>query len=129
MQYISYIFLAVFIITIIILVVRTRIINNKIKMNGTETEAIVTRITEQESSDVDGGSSISYSYYVTYRTQTGQTVEAKLTSGNSLDKQFGKTPGIRIFMKESRSVSNICRINRITLSVCSKKPLLFTEEK
>ena len=59
--------------------------NNEIKQNGIETDAIVSRVTESESVDEDGIVTTSYTYYVTYRTMEGQTVEAKLGSGKSVD--------------------------------------------
>ena len=44
-----------------------------------------------ESTDEDGFSTaLSYTYYVTYRTLAGQTVEAQLASGKSLDIRIGK---------------------------------------
>ena len=52
--------------------------NQKINANGVETEAVVSRIKEIESRDSDGAITTSYEYYVRYRSETGETVEAKL---------------------------------------------------
>ena len=59
--------------------------NNEIKQNGIETDATVSRVSVSESVDTDGCVSTTYTYYVTYRTMDGQTVEAKLGSGKSVD--------------------------------------------
>ena len=52
--------------------------NKAIQQNGIEADAVVTRIEESDTSDSDGGSGVSYSYYVEYRTLDGQTIEARL---------------------------------------------------
>ena len=52
--------------------------NNKIRKEGVEADAVVSRIEEQESANSDGSFDTTYTYYVNYRTQDGQTVEAKL---------------------------------------------------
>ena len=53
------------------------------KKNGTEAEAVITRIEEETSYDSDGAST-SYDYYVLYTRMdggaSGQEVEAKLTN-------------------------------------------------
>ena len=63
--------------------------NEAIKQNGIETNAVVTRVVESVSTDDDddggGSETYSYSYYVTFRTQEGQTVEARLGSGKTMD--------------------------------------------
>ena len=65
--------------------------NNEIKQSGIETDAVVSRIKENECVDSDGFVTTSYTYYVTYRSMDGQTVEAKLGSGKSVDNRvFGK---------------------------------------
>ena len=64
--------------------------NSEIKQNGIETNAVVTRIKETASTDDEGYVSYSYTFYVTYRTQAGQTVEAQLASGKSFDVRIGK---------------------------------------
>ena len=53
--------------------------NNKIKKNGIETDATVSRIKEVETSNDDGSYDVKYTYYVKYQTQDGETVEAKLS--------------------------------------------------
>lgn len=52
--------------------------SQKIRKNGIEADAVVSRIAEQDSVDSDGSLDVSYTYYVAYRTQDGQDVEAQL---------------------------------------------------
>ena len=76
-----------------ILLVRTIILTSKrnkaIKQNGIETDAVVTRVVESVSTDDDDDGSetyrYTYTYYVTFQTQEGQTVEARLSSGKTLN--------------------------------------------
>ena len=83
-----YIALGVLVVIILAGVVFTAKRNNEIKQNGIVTEAVVSRIKENESTDSDGFTTTSYIYYVTYRTMDGQTVEAKLASGKSIDNRI-----------------------------------------
>ena len=64
--------------------------NNEIKQNGIETDAVVSRVSVNESVDEDGFVTTSYTYYVKYRMMDGQTVEAKLGSGKSVDTHITK---------------------------------------
>ena len=74
-----------------ILLVRSIILTSKrnkvIKQNGIETNAVVTRVVESVSTadDDDGSETYSYTYYVTFQTQEGQSVEARLSSGKTVD--------------------------------------------
>ncbi len=52
--------------------------NNRIRKNGIEAEAFISRIEEYESTDSEGFRDTNYRYYVTYTTQDGKTVEARL---------------------------------------------------
>ncbi len=61
-------------VTLVITIIR----NNKIRKNGIEAEAVISRIEESESVDSDGGVDITYKYFVTYKTMDGKTVEARL---------------------------------------------------
>ena len=68
--------------------------NEAIMQNGIETDAVVSRVVESVSTDDDdedggGSETYSYSYYVTFQTQEGQTVEARLGSGKTLDVRVG----------------------------------------
>lgn len=81
---------AVILLVVAFLMLRTRRINNEISQNGIETDAVVSRVKENVSSDPGGGVSVSYTYYVTYRGMNGQTVEAQLASGKSFDVKIGK---------------------------------------
>ena len=67
-----------FIALVVGALVLTHIRNNKIRNNGIEAEGYISRIEEEESIDSDGFSQMTYTYYVTYRTMEGRTVEAQL---------------------------------------------------
>ena len=54
----------------------------KVKRNGIETEALVTRIEEEERTDSDGVS-VYYTFYVRYRTLEGRQIEATLANPKS----------------------------------------------
>ena len=82
--------LGVILLVIAILVIRNKRINGEIDRDGIECSAVVSRVKEQVSTDSDGMVSVSYLYYVTYRTMNGQTVEAQLGSGKSIDFHIGK---------------------------------------
>ena len=68
----------VILLVVAFLIIRTRRINGEIHQNGIEADAVVSRIKEIEGEDADGHREVSYEYYVTYRSQDGQTVEARL---------------------------------------------------
>ena len=51
-----------------------------VRKNGVETYGIVSRVREAESTNTDGCINTAYIYYVMFRTQAGETVEAKLGS-------------------------------------------------
>ena len=53
---------------------------NAIKKNGIEANAVVSRIKEQESTDSDGFTDTTYIYFVKFRTQDGQDIEARLSN-------------------------------------------------
>lgn len=59
-------------------VIYTAIRNNKIRKNGVEADAVVSRIEEEQSVSSEGGVDYTYTHYVTYRNPQGETVEAKL---------------------------------------------------
>lgn len=75
---IKYIFFGVVVAAILSFVIFMIIRNNKIRKNGIETDAVISRIEESESIDSEGGVDVSYTHYVTYRTPDGQEVEAVL---------------------------------------------------
>ena len=52
--------------------------SKKIKENGLEAEAVISRIKEIEDRDEKGSVTYRYEYFVRYRNQAGETVEAKL---------------------------------------------------
>ena len=82
--------IAVCVIVIIVAIVITQKRNNEIKARGIEADAVVSSIKEDVSTDADGSiSGTIYTYYVTYETQTGERVTAKLGSGKGIDNQIG----------------------------------------
>ncbi|MBQ8162504.1 MAG: DUF3592 domain-containing protein [Clostridia bacterium] len=52
--------------------------SKKIKENGVEADAVVSRIKEIEKEDENGHHDYDYEYYVRYTNQAGETVEARL---------------------------------------------------
>ena len=105
-----------FVLLFAFVILRNKRINGDIDQNGIETDAVVSRVTETVSSDSDGMVSISHTYYVTYRAMNGQTVEAQLGSGKSVDFRIGKRPGTMISRREPRCGSNTCPRKRTTRS-------------
>ena len=75
LEKILFAFFAASVAGIIIFTIRR---NKAIMRDGIETEAVVTRIEESESTDSDGSTNVSYTYYVEYRTLEGGTLEARL---------------------------------------------------
>lgn len=72
------IYIVLGIIAVVVIVAVLNIIRVfKIRKNGIETDAVISRIEEQDSSDGDDYTVV-YIYYISYRTQEGKTVEAKL---------------------------------------------------
>lgn len=67
-------------LVIIGVAVYTFIRNNKIRKNGVEADAVVSRIEEVRSTSSEDGAEYSYNYYVTYTSPQGQSVEARLDS-------------------------------------------------
>ena len=53
--------------------------NRKIKKEGLDAKAVVTRIEEHRDAD-DDGPTVEYKYFVEYRAQDGKTYEAELGS-------------------------------------------------
>ena len=89
MQY-AWIGLGVILLILAALIIRNKKINGEIGQNGIEADAVVSRVKENVTTDSDGMVSVSYLYYVTYRTMNGETVEAQLGSGKSVDFRIGK---------------------------------------
>ena len=91
MLYIAIAVFTVILILVVIGVVFTARRNKAIMRSGIETGAVVTRVQENESTDERGFTTgVTYTYYVTYQTSDGRTVEAKLASGKSFDAKAGK---------------------------------------
>jgi len=74
----TFVFFAIGVIVLFMVIVRTIKRNKAIQENGVEADAVVSRAVEHEDRDDDGHSEITYTYYVRYQTQDGKTVEAKL---------------------------------------------------
>ena len=74
----QYVLIGVVVVVIVTVFVFTIVRNNAIKKNGIETDAVVSRIDEDTSTDSDGSISTSYTYYVNYQMEDGTVVEAKL---------------------------------------------------
>ena len=85
-----YIMIAVIVVVMAAAVILTTKRNKEINQNGLETDAVVTRVKVNESVDEDGSVSVSKTFYVTYQMQDGQSVEAKLGSGKSIDNRIGR---------------------------------------
>ena len=49
--------------------------NNNIKKNGIETDAVVSRIKENETRNDDGSTDYSYTYYVKFTAQDGRLLK------------------------------------------------------
>ena len=59
-------------------VICTVIRNRKIRKNGVETDAVVSRFEEEHTVSSGNGVDYTYTHYVTCRKPQGETVEAKL---------------------------------------------------
>ena len=89
MQQYAWIFIAVFALVFLAVSLHNRRINGEIDRDGIETDAVVSRVYEHPLSGMDGRTA-AYTYYVTYRSTNGQSVEAELGSGKSVDLRVGK---------------------------------------
>ena len=69
-----------------------------INENGIEVDAVVSRIKETEGEDSDGNTEFSYTYYVKYKNEQGETVEAKLGNPPRFLME-GKQPRVK-YLKE-----------------------------
>lgn len=80
MEPLTYIIIGVVVVAIVGGIIFTIMRTNAIKKNGIEANAVVSRIKEQENTDSEGITDTTYIYYVTFTTQDGQSVEAKLSN-------------------------------------------------
>ena len=78
MEILTYVIFGVVVVGIVGGIIFTIMRTNAIKKNGIEANAVVSRIKEQENTDSEGFTDTTYIYYVTFTTQDGQSVEAKL---------------------------------------------------
>ena len=76
----TYVLIAVAVIVLASGAVVTTVRNRAIQKNGVEADAVVSRVKNEETQDADGHVTITYTYFVEYRTQTGEIVEARLGS-------------------------------------------------
>ena len=74
----KYILFGAVVALIIGYVIYTVIRNRKIRKNGVEADAVVSRIEEEQTVSSEDGVDYTYTHYVTYRNPQGETVEAKL---------------------------------------------------
>ncbi|MBR0313130.1 MAG: DUF3592 domain-containing protein [Oscillospiraceae bacterium] len=74
----TYVLIAVIVIAVAVGAFFTIKRNRAIQQNGIEADAVVSRVVEHENQNDDGSHDVSYTYYVKYQTQDGQSVEAKL---------------------------------------------------
>ncbi|MBR0278108.1 MAG: hypothetical protein IJQ50_06590 [Clostridia bacterium] len=80
MDPLTYVIIGVVVVAIVGGIIFTVMRTNAIKKNGIEANAVVSRIKEQENTDSEGITDTTYIYYVTFTTQDGQSVEAKLSN-------------------------------------------------
>ena len=80
MEILTYVIFGVVVVGIVGGIIFTIMRTNAIKKNGIEANAVVSRIKEQENTDSEGITDTTYIYYVTFTTQDGQSVEAKLSN-------------------------------------------------
>ena len=73
-----YIGIAIVVIAVIVGIVFNYKRSKAINENGIETDAVVSRIKENEGEDTDGNRTVEYVYYVRYTNEAGESVEAKL---------------------------------------------------
>ena len=76
----TYVMFGVVVVGIVGGIIFTIMRTNAIKKNSIEANAVVSRIKEQESTDSDGFTDTTYIYFVKFRTQDGQDVEARLSN-------------------------------------------------
>ena len=76
----TYVLFGVVVVGIVGGIIFTIMRTNAIKKNGIEANAVVSRIKEQESTDSDGFTDTTYIYFVKFRTQDGQDIEARLSN-------------------------------------------------
>ena len=73
-----YAVVAVVIIAVLIVAARNRKRSKAINENGIEVDAVVSRIKEVETVNADGDRYVNYEYFVKFRNEAGETVEARL---------------------------------------------------
>ncbi len=85
------------IVIIVILGVYSFIFSKKVRKEGIETTAVVSRITEDESVTLDeeeAGGMITHTFYVSYKNQMGEQIEATLSNPKN-DLEVGSRIKIR----------------------------------
>lgn len=85
-----YVILAIVAVAAVIGIVYVIKRNSAIKKNGIEADAVVSRIKEVETTNDSGNYEVNYTYYVTYQTQDGNTVEAKLSGAPAFTREGDK---------------------------------------
>jgi len=74
----KYILMGAIIAVVVGYAIFTIVRSAKIRRGGITADAVVSRIEESGSVDSEGGYDVNYTYYVTYTSTDGQTVEAVL---------------------------------------------------
>lgn len=73
-------FIVIFLILIVIGGIYAFIVSKKVKSEGIETTAVVSRVVETETTDLDHLTKTSYTHYIRYTNQAGEQVEAVLSN-------------------------------------------------
>lgn len=85
--------------------------NRRIRQEGIETDAVVSRVEENYNAQGDGTLSVSYSYYVQYEDQNGTTHEAILSKVLQSHYRVGDELRIRYLPEKPKYAFPIKRIN------------------
>ena len=111
MTYFMAFFMAIVVIGVIIWLIVGTISDNEIKKNGIITEAVVSRIKEDSYVDREKGSKTfgktfySFTYYVQYQNEKGETIEAKLRNGGDLN--MGDKLKIKYLPKKPKQILRV----------------------
>lgn len=78
-----YVIIAIIVVVVAAFLIFTYLRNKKIRENGVEAQATVSRIDVDTKTDSDGTESETKTYFVTFRLPDGRTQEARLTNPSS----------------------------------------------
>ena len=74
----QYAIIAIIVVAVVIGFIYNYKRNKEINERGIEVDAVVSRIKEIEGEDADGHRTVKYEYFVKYRNEMGENIEAKL---------------------------------------------------